>query len=319
MEETEKVKLPRQKGEKMRIIITGAAGMLGADLVNVLKDKHELHGVDIRELTYKLPLTTYHLLDITDAQQTYNVITKINPDLVIHTAAYTDVDGCEEKPDIAYMVNGIGTRNIALACQRFDAALMYISTDYVFDGEKEKPYLEHDKPNPQSIYAKSKYWGENFTQHLLNKFYIVRTSGLFGKNGKNFVKTILNLAQEKKEIKIVKDQITSPTYTKDLAEGISRLISPVTSQNQEAISHLYGIWHITNSGFCSWYDFAKEILRITSNKLEITSISSKDLKRPAKRPKYSVLNNYCWQLQGWKLLREWKDALRDYLSQEVNK
>lgn len=301
----------------MRIIITGAAGMLGTDLVNVLKDEHELHGVDVKELSYKSPLKSYNLLDITDVQQTYDVITKINPDLVIHTAGYTDVDGCEGKPDVAYMVNGIGTRNIALACQRFDAALMYVSTDYVFDGKKQKPYLEYDKPNPQSIYAKSKYWGENFVQHLLNKFYIVRSSGLFGENGRNFVKTILNLTQQRKEIKVVKDQITSPTYTKDLAEAISKLISPAVSQRQDAVSHLYGIWHITNSSSCSWYDFAKEILKITGNKLKITSITSKDLKQPAKRPKYSVLNNYCWQLQGWKLLRSYKDALSDYLSQEV--
>ena len=145
----------------MRIVITGVAGMLGTDLINVLEDKHELHGVDIKELTHHLPLTSYNLLDISDAQETYRIITKINPDLVIHTAAYTDVDGCDKNADLAYRVNALGTRNIALACQRFDAALLYISTDYVFDGEKDNPYFEYDKPNPQSIYAKSKFWEKN--------------------------------------------------------------------------------------------------------------------------------------------------------------
>ncbi len=299
----------------MKVVITGATGMLGSDLITVLNDKYELHGLDIKELPHHLSLASYNLVDITDTQETYRVITKINPDLVIHTAAYTDVDGCEKNSDLAYRVNALGTRNVALACQRFDAALMYISTDYVFDGEKDNPYFEYDKPNPQSIYAKSKFWGEEYVHQLLNKFYIVRTSGLFGKNGKNFVKAILNLAQQEKKIKVVNDQTTSPTYTKDIANAISQLIS--FNVQRSTFNGLYGIWHVTNSGSCSWYEFAKEILQITNSEVEIYSIISSELKRPAKRPKYSVLNNYCWQLEGWKLLRHWKDALKEYLSEET--
>lgn len=307
----------------MRIVITGVAGMLGTDLIKVLQnEEHELHGIDIREPTYHLQLKTYNLLDITNAQETYRVITRINPDLIIHTAGYTKVDDCEKNVDLVYRVNALGTRNLALACQRFDAALMYISTDYVFDGEKGSPYLEYDKPRPQSAYGKSKFWGELFVQSLLTKFYIIRTSGLFGVNGDNFVKTIQNLVSQKKELKVVKDQITSPTYTKDLANAISHLISfNISAKGGSAFggqpstfNGLYGIWHITNTGSCSWHEFAREILRLSKYNVKLTGITSEELKRPAKRPKYSVLANYCWQLEGWKLLRPWEDALTDYLT-----
>jgi dTDP-4-dehydrorhamnose reductase len=304
----------------MRIVITGAAGMLGTDLIKVLdNEEYELHGIDIKEPSYNLQLKTYNLLDITDAQETYRIITKINPDLVIHTAAYTKVDDCEKNSELAYRVNSLGTRNLALACQRFDTALMYISTDYVFDGEKGVPYVEYDQPNPASVYGESKYWGERFVQSLLTKFYIVRTSGLYGMNGDHFVKSIRNLALEKKELKVVKDQVSSTTYSKDLAQAIAKLISPPASRNQAAVSHLYGIWHITNSESCSWYEFAREIISLSRYKVKLTAITARELKRPAKRPQYSVLANHSWQLEGWKPLRNWKEALKDYLREEKAK
>ena len=300
----------------MRILIIGVCGMLGMDLWRKLESKHELYGMDIKK-NNNISLTgdKFQQLDITDMNKTYELITKVNPQLVIHTAAYTDVDGCESNRDLAYRINMLGTRNIALACQRFDAVLLYISTDFVFDGEKGCPYVELDLTNPLSVYGKSKYYGELYIRKLLTKFYIVRTSWLYGKNGKNFVDTITNLVREKEYLEVVNDQIGSPTYTKDLAAAIEKLITFSQSENSGA----YGIWHITNSEYCSWYDFAREIveqLKIKDNSLkikEIKSIGSEKLNRPAKRPKCSTLDNFCWHLEGWDKLRSWKEALTDYL------
>lgn len=297
----------------MRILITGACGMLGRDLVEVLAEGQELYLLDVEKFPSSLSSQFSTLtFDITDSAKTYREITKINPDIVIHTAAYTDVDGCETDRDLAFRVNALGTRNIALACQRFDTELLYISTDFIFDGEKGEPYLEFDKPNPQSIYGKSKYWGELYIESLLSRFYTVRSSWLFGKNGKNFVSTILNLAKQKKEIEVVNDQIGSPTYTKDLARAITQLIGTQRKDSSTKAS-LYGIWHITNSGQCSWYEFAREILQ--DSDVPVKPITSEELNRPAKRPKSSVLENGVWKLQGWKSLRHWKEALKDYLKE----
>ncbi len=297
----------------MRILITGACGMLGRDLVEVLSEGQELYLLDVERFSPSLSSQFSTLtLDITDSAKTYKEVTKINPDIVIHCAAYTDVDGCETSRDLTFRINALGTRNIALACQRFDIELLYISTDFVFNGEKGEPYLEFDRPDPQSIYAKSKYWGELYVNSLLNRFYIVRSSWLFGKNGKNFVTTILSLAKQKKEIEIVNDQISSPTYTKDLARAIARLIETERKDSTTRAS-LYGIWHITNSGQCSWYEFATEILQDSG--VRVKPITSEELNRPARRPKFSVLENGVWKLQGWKSLRHWKEALKDYLKE----
>jgi len=297
----------------MRILITGACGMLGRDLVEVFSERQELYLLDVQTFSPSLSSRFSTLtFDITDSAKTYREITRINPDIVIHAAAYTDVDGCETNRDLAFRVNALGTRNIALACQRFDTELLYISTDFVFNGEKGEPYLELDRPDPQSIYAKSKYWGELYIESLLNRFYIVRSSWLFGKNGKNFVTTILSLAKQKKEIEVVNDQIGSPTYTKDLARAIAHLIGTEGKDSNTRVS-LYGIWHITNSGQCSWYEFAKEILQDSG--VRVKPITSEELNRPARRPKFSVLENGVWKLQGWKSLRHWKEALKDYLKE----
>lgn len=294
----------------MKILITGCCGMLGSDLCGAFSE-YEVHGTDIKQPTYHLPLTTYHSLDITDFEKTYKTITKINPEIVIHTAAWTDVDGAEKNPEDAYRLNILGTRNVALACQRFDSAIVYISTDYVFDGEKKEPYIEFDRVNPLSIYGKSKYYGEVIVHLLLNKFFIIRSSWLYGVNGKNFVETILNLAEKKRELKIVNDQVGCPTYTKDLAEAIKSLLTTCDSR----LAGLYGIYHITNSGSCSWYEFAKEILRIADCRLQIKPTITEQINRSAERPKNSVLQNFLWKLNGFKLLRNWKNALKDYLKE----
>jgi dTDP-4-dehydrorhamnose reductase len=285
----------------MKILITGC-GMLGYDLCRVLENE-ELFCLDINEPTFQAP--NFQICDITNFEKTYRTITKINPEIVIHTAAWTDVDGAEKNQENAYRLNIIGTRNVALSCQRFDASMIYISSDYVFDGEKKEPYIEFDKANPVSVYGKSKYYGEIIVQQLVNKFFIVRSSWLYGVNGKNFVKTILNLAKEKKELKIVNDQVGCPTHTKDFASAIKALFS----------TGLYGIYHITNSDTCSWYDFAKQIIKSLGSSCKVLPTTSEKLNRPAKRPKNSVLKNFMWELNGFKPLENWRQALKNYLEE----
>ena len=294
----------------MNILITGISGMLGVDLYKTLKEENEVVGFDVRNfpsVSFSPPII--HKIDITKLEKLKNFFYQLSPDIVIHTAAYTDVDGCEKDPDKAYKINALGTRNVALACQEIKASLMYISTDFVFRGDKNEPYIEFDEPSPLSIYGKSKLAGENYIKAFLNRYFIVRTSWLYGRYGKNFVETILNLAQEKGELTVVDDQVGSPTYTIDLAEKIKILIK----------TELYGAYHITNSGSCSWYEFAKEILKLADIKgTKIKPITSKELGHPAPRPKFSVLNNYCLKLSMGNSMRGWKEALKEYMSERVD-
>jgi len=284
--------------------------MLGYDIFKSFNEE-ELYALDIAEPSFNIENLNFQICDITDFDKTYRLITKINPEIVIHTAAWTDVDGAEKNISEAYRLNILGTRNIALSCQRFDAAMVYISSDYIFDGEKKEPYIEFDKANPISVYGKSKYYGEVVVQQLLNKYYIIRSSWLFGKYGKNFVKTILNLSETKKQIEVVNDQVGCPTYTNDLSSAIQKLVI-----NKDSMSTgLYGIYHITNSESCSWYDFAKQIIKVSKKKCEILPVNSEKIKRPAIRPKNSVLNNFIWELNGFEPLRNWKESLSEYLGE----
>ncbi|MDI6821559.1 MAG: dTDP-4-dehydrorhamnose reductase [Actinomycetota bacterium] len=277
----------------MRVVVTGARGQLGTDFVQVLGKEHEVFGFSHQEL------------DVTDFDHTVEIITNLSPDIVIHAAAYTDVDGCELDPDKAYKVNALGTQNVAVACQKTNSSMLYISTDFVFDGRKTEPYTEFDIPNPISVYGSSKLAGERYVSSLLLRYFIVRTAWLYGKHGKNFVKTILRLAEEREELKVVNDQIGSPTYSLDLVQAIAKLIN----------TEWYGIYHITNSGNCSWFDFARKILEYAGKKeIKVKSIGSAELNRPAKRPAFSVLRNYCLELRGFPALRNYEDALKEYLS-----
>ena len=219
----------------MKVLITGSNGMLGHDLIDVLDGKHEL----IK--------TTSKSLDITDEDKVKDYIVNENPDIVINSAAYTDVDGCETNEEIAYKVNGEGVKNLALACKVVDCPLLHISTDYVFNGENNKPWMEDDEVGPISIYGKSKLQGEEAIESILDKFFIIRTSWLYGINGGNFPKTMLELAKTHDTLTVVTDEIGTPTYTLDLAQAIAELIE----------TEYYGIYHITNSDYCSWFDFAK--------------------------------------------------------------
>ncbi|MEK6666086.1 MAG: dTDP-4-dehydrorhamnose reductase [candidate division NC10 bacterium] len=277
----------------MKILITGAGGMLGRALRETLSLEHDVVALARAEL------------DVTDLPKTRAALARAKPQAVIHAGARTDVDGCERDPDHAWRVNALGSRNVAVACQEAGAACCYISTDYVFDGEKPDPYTEFDAPNPISCYGASKLAGERYVQTLTPRHWIVRSSWLFGPGGKNFVKTILTKARAGEELRVVDDQVGSPTYADDLARAISRLIS----------GPYYGVWHVTNSGSCSWYRFAAAILEAAGLRgTRLEPISSKDLQRPAPRPRNSVLRNYCWELESWPALRPWADALPEYLA-----
>lgn len=304
----------------MRTLVTGACGMLGRDLVVTLSKEHEVMGLDIKIQNSKFKIQNLSKLieaDITKKEEIIKVICDEKPEVVIHTAAYTDVDGCEKNPDLAYKVNGTGTQNVALACKECKAVMTDISTDFVFDGEKKEPYLESDKTNSLSVYGKSKLEGERYLFSLLDRYFIIRTSWLFGKHGRNFVNAILKLAQEKKELRVVDDQIGSPTYTRDLSQAIKHLLDliqdPVSS-----IQDLFGIYHISNSGSCSWYEFAQEIIRMSDIRYQMSDIKllpipSQELNRPAKRPKFSVLDNRRYIKTVGKSLRPWQEALKEYL------
>ncbi|MEW6685757.1 MAG: dTDP-4-dehydrorhamnose reductase [Candidatus Edwardsbacteria bacterium] len=275
----------------MRILVTGAKGMLGTDLCSLLTLEHAVIGIDIDDF------------DITHSD-TPDRIVSFSPNIVLHLAAYTDVNGCERNPEKAYLVNALGTRQVALGCQQCQIPMLYISTDFVFDGEKKEAYYEWDEPNPLNHYGHSKLAGENYIKHFLSQFFIVRTSWLFGKHGKNFVDTILRKAKKGAKISVVNDQRGSPTYTKDLAIAISQLIE----------SKLYGIYHISNSGNCSWYEFAKKIMEFVEIQgVKIVPVSSAEYPSPTRRPAFSVLRNFCWEKFSGNLLRPWEEALKDYL------
>lgn len=280
----------------MKVVVTGAKGQLGSDLVYLLSDKgHKVYGYGREEL------------DITNFDQVHQVISNVTPDVVIHAAAYTKVDLAESEQDQAFLVNAYGTRNVAVASEAVGAKLVYVSTDYVFDGKATTPYNEFASTNPQSVYGKSKLAGEQFVRDLHSKFFIVRTSWVFGKHGNNFVKTMLKLAQERDELKVVDDQVGSPTYTVDLARCILDLIQ----------TEKYSIYHVSNSGHCSWYEFAKAIFEEAGIEVKVNPCTTKDFPRPAPRPAYSVFEHMALRLNGFNDMREWRNALREFISTKL--
>ncbi len=290
----------------MRILITGAAGMLGTDARRIFAAQgHHVFATDIG------PAATGGIvpLDITDAHAVQTLFAELQPDLVFHGAAYTNVDGCERDPDLAYKVNALGTWAVASAAEAAGAALVAISTDFVFDGIKKTPYTEFDTPNPLSQYAASKLAGENLARSSCRRCYVVRTSWLYGVHGKNFPYTVINLAKTKSELPIVADQFGTPTYTVDLVNAIAEIIS----------TGLYGVYHVSNGGETSWEGFAKAILAKTDQShVPVVPISSSDYAQrfgsPTKRPAYSVLRHYALELIGRDTLRPWEDALDAFLA-----
>lgn len=277
----------------MRVLITGANGQLGKEL-KIYFEKESLYEV--------IPLSRDEL-DVTNYLNVKLSLQKYRPDIIIHTAAYTQVDQAEIEQDQAFAVNAFGTRNIAVAAEEHKTKLVYISTDYVFDGQKNRPYIEFDILNPQNIYGKSKAGGEEFVRMFSSRYFIVRTSWVYGNHGSNFVKTMLNLAKQKEELSVVNDQVGSPTYTLDLSRFIIELMQ----------TELYGIYHATNSGVCSWYEFAQAIFEEMGISIRITPCNTEKFPRPAVRPKYSVLDHMGIRLNGLTDLRPWREALSEFL------
>ena len=275
----------------MKILITGAYGMLGSDLREVLKN-HELISAGSKDL------------DITDKDKVMDFISEKSPEMVINAAAYTAVDDCETNYDEAYAVNALGPKNLAIACSKIDVPLVHISTDYVFDGNKRTPLIENDKLGPQSAYGKTKLEGEKFIQENTDKFFILRTAWLYGLHGANFVQTMLSLAESHDDITVVDDKIGSPTYSLDLAVSIANLLN----------SDKYGIYHLTNEGECSWYEFSKRIFELSNVDVKVVPVSTEEFPRPAPRPRYSVLSNQKWIKAGFPPMRKYEEALSDYLS-----
>ncbi len=276
----------------MRILVCGSKGMLGTDLVRLLEPRHNVIGVDFDEM------------DITCRNTVCDQISAMPLDLVINTAAYTDVDGSEQKEAEAFLVNADGPENLAFACRDKKIPLIHVSTDYVFDGLKKTPYYTDDQPNPIGVYGRSKLEGERRIQNLLSEVCIVRTAWLYGKAGKNFVKAILAQASKKNLLKVVSDQRGGPTFTMDLALALQAV----------AEKGLRGIYHVTNKGSCSWLEFAERILVLSGKDgVEIEPISTSELKRPAPRPANSVLDCSKFEADSGMLLRQWPDALQDYM------
>lgn len=306
-----------------RVLITGSRGMLGVDLCQELRGNYELIGLDLVNSPQSI-VHSFKNVDITDKKNIETVIKRARPDAVIHAAAMTDVDGCELDPKKAHKINSDGAKNVALACKAADAVLIYISTDFVFDGKKKKPYKETDKTNPLCAYADSKLKGEEAIKKILKKYYILRTSWLYGKNGRNFVDTILAKANSGEELRVVNDQVGSPTYTVDLARAIRilidkvRLSSIVHRLSSKASSRAHfsvpsGIYHVSNSGAVSWFEYAKEILGLAGIKARVIPISSEELNRPAKRPAMSVLDNSKFIKFTGHEMRPWQEAVKDYV------
>ena len=274
----------------MRIFLTGANGQLGRELQKRLQGT-EFLATDMQEL------------DITNEAAVSAMIGQYRPDAVIHGAAWTQVDAAEEKVDLAYKVNVIGTQNIAMACRECGAKMVYISTDYVFDGKLGRAYVETDATHPLSVYGKSKYAGEVLARQAHDRLFVLRTAWLYG-DGPNFVRTMLKLGQEREELQVVDDQYGCPTSTVDLAEAVLRLLD----------TNRYGTYHAVNSGVTTWCGFARKIFELAGNtKVKVTPVTTEQFVRPAPRPAYSPLDTRLLRLAlGWSP-RPWEEALAEYL------
>ena len=280
----------------MKVLVVGAKGQLGKEIIRQFQTRYELVQQDRSSL------------DIIDHKSVESVIADTNPAVVINAAAYTDVEKAEDDKDNVLRVNSIGAHNLALVCRRFQAKLVHISTDYVFDGTKSVAYEEFDAPNPLSVYGKSKLWGEKFVQQVGGEYFILRTSWLYG-DGRNFVRSMLRLAKQRDHLTVVADQYGTPTYTKDLVWVIEKLMH----------SEFYGLYHASNQGSCTWYDFARKIFELVGRSVNVVPVSTGEYPVKAQRPKYSVLDNKLLQLRGLDIMRPWEEAFQDFMESECRK
>ncbi|MDP9677240.1 dTDP-4-dehydrorhamnose reductase [Paenibacillus jamilae] len=287
----------------MKVLVTGAAGQLGSQVCEFFQ----------KQQAYDVLPCDREKLDITNLEQAIGISKNYQPDVIIHCAAYTAVDAAENDIDKAYKINAYGTRNMALAAEKVGAKLVYISTDYVFDGFSKLPYQEYDNTNPQTVYGKSKRAGEILVQSLSSRYFIVRTSWVYGINGSNFVKTMLELGREKPMLQVVNDQIGSPTYTVDLVDFLNEIIK----------TEKYGVYHASNKGSCSWYEFTQAIFKDAEDILGIKMTSklepctTQQFPRPAPRPFNSVLDHMSIRANGLTDLRPWREGLQQFLKELI--
>ncbi|KDR94585.1 dTDP-4-dehydrorhamnose reductase [Peptoclostridium litorale DSM 5388] len=275
-----------------KLLISGCKGQLGTELSNLLKGKYNVVGTERENL------------DITDRDEVARFIRDIRPSVVINAAAYNNVDRAESEEAFAFLVNSKGPENLAIACEEVGAKFVHISSDYVFDGKKSSPYVEEDDTNPLNVYGMSKVEAERLVSAACSRHFLLRTAWLYGAHGNNFLKTMLSLSEQKSEIKVVDDQVGTPTYSLDLAMAIEHLIS----------TDDYGLYHVTNSGQCSWNGFAREIFSIAEKDIDVIPIRTQQTGRDALRPSYSVLQNRRLERDHGYYMRSWQDALKEFLS-----
>lgn len=278
----------------MKILLTGSKGQLGTDFRRVSEGRHQVHGYDLD-------------LDITDRRAIEERIEDVVPDIVVNAAAFTDVDGAESNEIAAYRVNALGVGNLATGCQGAGIPLVHVSTDFVFSGEAGVPYTEFDRPDPSGVYGKSKFAGECYVTGLLNRYYICRTSWLFGAGGPNFVKTIMEAGRSRDSVRVVDDQEGSPTYSWDLALKILEIIEGGS----------YGIYHLSNSGSCTWYEFTRAIFEIAGIDTPVLPASTAEIGRPAPRPRYSVMRGLALEMQGMEPMRHYREATEEFILRDL--
>lgn len=282
----------------MKVLVTGAKGMLGSDLCPIFAQEHEVVATDVEEM------------DVRDPQAVLSFVKEAKPDVVLHLAALTNVDSCQQMRDETFLTNAMGAKNVALACQRLDAVMVYISTGSVFDGTKNEPYTEFDAPNPGSEYSRAKYQGELLVRDLVQKHYIVRAGWMFGggDRDKKFVGKIITLAQRGQKLQVVDDKFGSPSYTCDLAGGVLRLVK----------TGWFGTYHMANSGCCSRFEYARKIVALAGiPNCPMEPVGSEAFPLPAPRPRMEAIRNYVLQLLGLNWMRPWEEALADYIKNRI--
>ncbi|WP_256759139.1 dTDP-4-dehydrorhamnose reductase [Cohnella sp. WQ 127256] len=280
---------------KVTLLVTGANGQLGQELIRLGNDQVTIVGYGRDQL------------DVTNLSQCREMVAAVRPNAIIHAGAYTAVDKAETEPDEAYRINAMGTRNLTLAANEYGAKLCYVSTDYVFDGTSTEPYNEYDNTNPQTVYGKSKRAGEVLLQSLSNQYFIVRSSWIYGKYGNNFVKTMLKLGSEREYVSVVHDQLGSPTYTYDLGRFLIELVQ----------TEAYGIYHASNTGTCSWYEFAQAIFEESNMSIRTEPCTTEEFPRPAPRPAFSVMDHSAIRQNGLTDLRPWREGLKAFMKDQI--
>ena len=276
----------------MRVLVLGSEGQLGSELRRVLVE-------------HDMTTARHDEVDIAQIARVIDFARHARPDVIVNAAGYTDVDGCEKNKETAFLVNAIGARNAAIAARKVEADLIHISTDYVFDGNKEEPYLESDSAQPLNIYGWSKLLGERMVMEQNLQTFILRVAWLYGSVGRNFVKTMLALAKDKEELNVVEDQMGTPTFAGDVARQIKLLMD----------TESYGLYHCTSQGCCTWYEFAREIFRLAGIPVRVIPVTSAEYPRPARRPAFSVLDNLMLRVQGLDIMPTWKDSLAAHIEE----